>query len=101
MSKDFKGSKPGPLPRNNSIDRTLNPTTSPDTSGTAPESQCPRRQSHNYACPVDVNENDRHHEQRSVELPDSPRLKPTTTYPEGGFQAWLVVAGSFSGMVRD
>ena len=85
--------KPGILPRNNSIDVSLNPTTSPDTS------VCNRTQSRNYACPAETPGPKQHEEAELPGSPTSPSLiKEEVTYPEGGLRAWLVVVGSFSGM---
>lgn len=95
MSRFFNGSKPGLLPRNNSIDRSLNPTTSPQTSGT--EKQCQPCRSQDFASPAEARNS------RDEETPNSPCSsndeKVEVIYPEGGLQAWLVVLGSFSGMV--
>ncbi|KAK5109392.1 hypothetical protein LTR62_007058 [Meristemomyces frigidus] len=88
MSRILKGSKPGLLSQNNSND----PTTSPDTSGSQP---CKPFQPQDYASPASK-------EAEDIEAPRSPLgsdEKPVVTYPEGGLQAWLVVFGSFSGMV--
>lgn len=95
MSKYKKGSRPGLniLPRNNSFDRTLNPTTSPETSGTP---QWPRRQSQSSDCQAGKCLDE---EKAQQEAPTSPTSsKDDTTYPEGGLQAWLVVFGAFCGM---
>ncbi|KAK3674076.1 hypothetical protein LTR78_005923 [Recurvomyces mirabilis] len=92
MSRLFKGSTPGLLPRNNSIDRTLNPTTSPQTSGS--EKPCSLSRSPDFASQA-------YQEAEDIEAPRSPlgsNEKPEVIYPEGGLQAWLVVFGSFAGM---
>ena len=94
MSRFFKGSKPGLLPRNNSIDRSLNPTTSPGISGTT--QQCQPCQSQDSASRAGGAQSTR---DEDLEAPSSPvNEKGVVTYPEGGLQAWLVVLGSFSGM---
>ena len=97
MSTYFNGSRPGILPRNNSIDRSLNPTTSPLTSGTDPEKQCNPCQSQSSGYQTDPPQD------VQGESPGAPVTRVSTKhdepYPEGGLRAWLVVFGSFSGMM--
>ena len=92
MSTHFNGSTPGLLPSNNSVTVSLNPTTSPAVS--VPEKTwqaCQAPQSAYQAAFVKDEESQ----------PPSPNgsEKAEVIYPEGGLQAWLVVLGSFSGMV--
>jgi len=88
MSAKFNGSKPG-LPRSNTITASLNPTTSPQTTGPI----CPPSQSQDSGSQV-------YHAAEDPEAARSPtNEKNEVTYPEGGLQGWLVVLGSFSGMV--
>jgi len=89
-----KGSRPGILPRNNSIDRSLNPTTSPGTSGT--EKPCQPCQSPDSASQAGAAQNAKCEDPEALHSPVAE--KDGVTYPEGGLQAWLVVLGSFSGM---
>ena len=98
MSKLPNGSKPGILPRNNSIDRTLNPTTSPDTSGIDPEKQWPpHRLPSSASQPIATTDEEKSHEEPPAS-PVSSTIKDEVVYPEGGLRAWLVVLGSFCGM---
>ncbi|KAK4543913.1 hypothetical protein LTR36_004687 [Oleoguttula mirabilis] len=97
MSTFVKGSTPGLLPRNNSIDRSPDAATAPETSTTEKTWQ---------ACqsPDSASQADRPRNSKDEETPDSSvsadgEGKAEVTYPEGGLQAWLVVLGSFSGMV--
>lgn len=92
MSALFKGSKPGLLPQNNAVERSLNPTPSPQTSG-AETSQC--RSCQLRALDAQAEDD----EARPGQPTPSPAEKSDVTYPEGGLKAWLVVFGSFSGMV--
>ena len=98
MSNFFEGSRPGLSPRNNSIDRSLNPTTSPETSGLDTERQWQPRLPPTSAFPDVASKDD---EEKQLEAPTSPTstTKDEVTYPEGGLQAWLVVFGSFCGML--
>ncbi|KAH9831896.1 Major Facilitator Superfamily [Teratosphaeria destructans] len=92
MSADPKGSRPGPLSRNNSVTSSRRPTISPPTLAPAWR----RHPSPNSAYQAD------HADEESA--PSSPpdiansSEKADVTYPEGGWRAWLVVLGSFSGM---
>ena len=97
MSTLSNGSKPGLLPRNNSIDRTLNPTTSPDTSGVEPEKQWQPTQSLGSAY-QGVDGRDEEKSPRGSPVSPVSTTKDESTYPEGGLRAWLVVFGSFCGM---
>jgi len=91
MSALFKGSKPG-LSRNNTVEVPLDPAPSSQTSG-AEKPQCQPCQSQALDCPADG-------EEAALGLPITPTPEKTeVTYPEGGLKAWLVVFGSFSGMV--
>ncbi|KAK5732784.1 hypothetical protein LTR17_010202 [Elasticomyces elasticus] len=87
MSTQDNGSKPGLLPRNNTITTSLNPTTSPQTCQASPpqDSDC---QAIDSSC-EDV--------ESGATSPVNEKVE--AAYPEGGLQAWLVVFGSFSGMV--
>lgn len=104
MNAHLNGSKPGLLPENNIIDRSLNPTTSPETSAVDTTAKCQQLQAPtcaylaaSYADPTDEEK------AQVAPSPSSPPLtgseKDEVVYPEGGLQAWLVVLGSFCGMV--
>jgi len=95
MRTIFKGSRPGLLPRNNSIDTSLHPTTSPQasTAGKIPSACPPCRPRDSASQGVNRNRED------PESLPSPIAEKIETTYPEGGLQGWLVVLGSFTGMV--
>lgn len=97
MSEEPKGSKPGPhiLPRNNSIVGSLHPVSSPETA--APE--CHLHRSATSGNPAAFTHHDSTAEEE--ETPSSPTsiTKDEVIYPEGGTRAWLVVLGSFSGML--
>ena len=97
MKQFFKGNKPGLLPTNNSVDKSLNPTTSPGTSVPDPEKQWQACQIPSAAFPVGTAEGN-----GKDDCPESPTsstlTKAEVVYPEGGLRAWLVVLGSFSGM---
>ena len=100
MSTYSNGSTPGLLPENNLIDRTLNPTTSPETSGVDTTTQWQQLQSpiSAYLGPVYCAPTDEE-KARSASTPSSTETaKDEIVYPEGGLQAWLVVLGSFCGM---
>lgn len=95
MKEILKGSKPGLLPRSNSIDRTLNPTTSPGILAT--DAQWHASQSPSSASLAGAGQDGNNGSLESTLV--SPTLdKDDVTYPEGGLKAWLVVLGSFSGM---
>ncbi|KAK5678672.1 hypothetical protein LTS10_009116 [Elasticomyces elasticus] len=87
MSTQDNGSKPGLLPRNNTITTSLNPTTSPQT--------CQASPSQDSDCQVI----DSTGEDVESGATSPVNEKVEAAYPEGGLQAWLVVFGSFSGMV--
>ena len=97
MKEIVKGSKPGLLPRTNSVDRSLNPTALPGIPAT-------ETQWHSTSLPASATqeaETSQYDHNGSLESPPvSPVLtKDEVSYPEGGFKAWLVVFGSFCGMV--
>jgi MFS family permease len=101
MNTYSNGSKPGLLPENNLIDQSLNPTTSPETSGVDTTTQCQQHQlpisaylAVAHCAPTDE-------EKARVALsPSSTQTeKDESDYPEGGLRAWLVVLGSFCGMI--
>ena len=99
MSTYTKGSRPGLLRRNNSVDCSLNPTTSPQTLETSvsnPDTKwqpCQSPRSDSQARMAETGSSG------TPESPVSPTLeKHEITYPEGGLRAWLVVLGSFCGM---
>ncbi|KAI6909046.1 MFS general substrate transporter [Hortaea werneckii] len=96
MSPNPKGSTPGLLPRNNSIDRSLHPTTSPQTSGAA-QPPCASSPPADWSPQAERRAQD---EEDPESGPHSPNYgeKDQVTYPEGGLEAWLVVLGSFLGM---
>lgn len=84
MSTPDKGSTPGPLlPTNNNVDIALNASTSPATAITSHSlGKVPSSQSQ--------------HEDAEKAVDDQ---GSDGDYPEGGLEAWLVVFGSFCGMV--
>lgn len=95
MSPNPKGSTPGLLPHNNSIDRSLHPTTSPQTSGAA---QPPCASSPLAACSPQAEHARDEDPESGPHYPNNAGEKDQVTYPEGGLEAWLVVLGSFLGM---
>ena len=92
MSTHFNGSTPGLLPSNNAITVSLNPTTSPAVA--APEQTWQACQSQESTSQAGSGKD----EESQPSSPDGSE-KAEVIYPEGGLQAWLVVLGSFSGMV--
>ena len=101
MSTNFKGSKPGPFGKNTSFERTLSPTPENETSVVATEAQWQQPQPPCSAYPGSspcgpVNEEKA---SQAYSPTSTGSEKDETIYPEGGLQAWLVVLGSFSGMV--
>ena len=97
MKQLSKSSRPGLLPLSNSIDQSLNPTTSPQVAASGPTAQWPACQSQDSASLAGADGNDSN---ASSEADPTPPVtnKHEVTYPEGGLKAWLVVLGSFCGM---
>jgi len=85
MSTGEKGSTPGLLPRHNSCDVFLNPTTSPATAAASHQLH-----DHEKEQPKDLDQ-----DLSSTSINDDEDVE----YPEGGLRAWLVVLGSFAGMI--
>lgn len=105
MSTTTKGSRPGLLPRTNSLHTSLNPTTSPLTAAATlnrvPQQSWPRRLSQNSDS-LAVGQGGQptsQDEEAATSSPTSSHDEKHAAYPEGGLRAWLVVFGSFSGMV--
>ena len=95
MKEISKGSKPGLLPRNNSIDKKQNPTTSP---AVATDAQWQASRSQSSASLGGAVHDDGNGFLESA--PISPILnKEEVTYPKAGLKPLLVVLGSFCGMV--
>lgn len=95
MSTSYKGSKPG-FSRYNSIDTHLNPTTSPAIAATS---------QHLFEEKADIKSSPCH-EKKDLEAAVSRQSSTNSSqddhevfYPEGGLSSWLVVLGSFCGMV--
>lgn len=85
MKSSDNGSKPGLL--HNATDTSLNATTS-----SAAISQSPFNEKSDDTLPC--------HEQKDVEAGLSPESPDDhEVYPEGGLAAWLVVFGSFCGLI--
>ena len=101
MSTNFNGSKPGPLEKDIPIEGNLHPTTEDETSVVATEAQWQQPQlpcsAYPAASPCSPVDEEKAPQALSPTSTDS--QKDETIYPEGGLQAWLVVLGSFSGMV--
>ncbi|KAF2720436.1 MFS general substrate transporter [Polychaeton citri CBS 116435] len=103
MKDTPNGSTPGLLLRTHSITNSLQRTTSPQVAASSialdPEAQCQPHQSRTSAFQAGPPL----HEKPDLEENASQRSSTSSTsevvYPEGGRQAWLVVLGSFSGMV--
>lgn len=113
MSYEAKGSTPG-LIRNNTASLSLHPVASPQTAAAVLEAEkavCAQHQARGSAAQDGVNEqskdeasafaNDNANHTPIPALPTGPAtLKDDDIfYPEGGLRAWLVVFGSFCGMV--
>ncbi len=102
MNTDFKGSKPGPLfERDTPIEGNIDPRTGTETGVVATEAQWQQPQLPCFAYPAASLCNPTDEEKAPQALSPTPTgsEKDETIYPEGGLQAWLVVLGSFSGMV--
>lgn len=56
-------------------------------------------QASNHASVISKNEAPSKNDDEKPTTPDGPIVEDGNTYPEGGLRAWLVVFGSFSGMV--
>ncbi|TKA64516.1 hypothetical protein B0A55_11306 [Friedmanniomyces simplex] len=87
MSTSRNGSTPGPSPNTNTINTSLGPAASPQTCQASPSPDSAYRAT---AGPAEDLES-------AARSPTNE--KNEVTYPEGGLQGWLVVLGSFSGMV--
>ncbi|KAK0932985.1 hypothetical protein LTR29_015461 [Friedmanniomyces endolithicus] len=90
MSIHLNGSTPGPSTTDNTIAIPLEPTTSPQTCQASPP---PVSAYQATGSPSSEDPED------SAAARSPPTEKDDVTYPEGGLEAWLVVFGSFSGMV--
>ncbi|KAJ9629843.1 hypothetical protein H2203_002225 [Taxawa tesnikishii (nom. ined.)] len=101
MNDKTKGSTPG-LSRTNSIDTSLHPTTSPATAVTSAH-LFGESEKVNKPQPPRLPEKDEESGltpspgPAAPDAPDAP--DDAVTYPEGGLQAWLVVFGSFCGLL--
>ncbi|KAK5171155.1 uncharacterized protein LTR77_004299 [Saxophila tyrrhenica] len=98
MSTFFKGSTPGPNTQNYNHEEASRTTQPLATTAGVTDQQWQPRQSPSSDYPV---ERPYDEENRKPEVPGSPAssTKDEVTYPEGGTQAWLVVLGSFCGLV--
>ena len=102
MTQEPNGSKPGLLPENNLIFPSLVPTNSPETAWIQTEEQWQRLRFPNSAYLATAHHGATMDEEKGEEAssPTSTVLtKDDVIYPEGGLQAWLVVLGSFCGML--
>lgn len=97
MRSYHEGSTPGLSPNNDSVFRLAE---LPDQSTTTPSKQWKPRQSPSLDCQGATNRDEEKGRQAELPSPASAlTVKDETAYPEGGLQAWLVVFGSFCGMM--
>lgn len=102
MSTDFKGSKPGLITDTPAVDFHVDPSgRSQSIDKTDIEKQWPARQSASSVFLAKTSQDEGREAHESSPPASPPPLEKTddVTYPEGGTAAWLVVLGSFSGMM--
>lgn len=101
MSYETKGSTPGlKRTRNNSASLSLHPVSSPQAAAAVleTEKQCPPHAPRTSA-PQDAGDPKDESGEDFVPIAPVGQAKDGIEYPEGGLRAWLVVFGSFCGMV--
>ena len=92
MSTISNGSTPGPIPIDSTVPHQHN------TSVVKTEEQWQPRQPLSSDYPVELPKDEETAQQKDSSSSTS-STKDEITYPEGGLQAWLVVLGSFCGLV--